>query len=428
MLTVLGSLAILTLLALILLRVTSVVVALTLVPVAFALAAGLWREIGAFALAGVQSVAPVAALLAFAVVYFGVMNDAGLFAPGIRALIRNVGRDPVRIALGTAAIASIAHLDGAGASTFMITIPALLPLYQRVGMDPRALTCITGLAAGTMNMLPWGGPTTRAAAALHVGMNALFVPVLPALAAGMLCVFAFAAWIGRQEARRIAATGAPPEDANETGDEAASLPARWPFNATLTVVTLFALFAEVLPPAIIFVIASAIALLVNAPNAQEQRERLTAHGSNAMLMVTTLLAAGVFTGILTRSGMLASISNDLLSVLPGGALRHLPVFVGLASMPLSLAFDPDSFYFGLLPVLASAAQAAGGSGIEVGRAAVLGQMTTGFPVSPLTPATFLLVGLAGVDLADHQRKSIPYAFATTAVMTAVALASGAIRW
>jgi CitMHS family citrate-Mg2+:H+ or citrate-Ca2+:H+ symporter len=147
-----------------------------------------------------------------------------------------------------------------------------------------------------------------------------------------------------------------------------------------------------------------------------------------MLMVTTLLAAGVFTGILTRSGMLASISNDLLSVLPGGALRHLPVFVGLASMPLSLAFDPDSFYFGLLPVLASAAQAAGGSGIEVGRAAVLGQMTTGFPVSPLTPATFLLVGLAGVDLADHQRKSIPYAFATTAVMTAVALASGAIRW
>ena len=65
--------------------------------------------------------------------------------------------------------------------------------------------------------------------------------------------------------------------------------------------------------------------------------------------------------------------------------------------------------------------------LEVGRAAVLGQMTTGFPVSPHTPATFLLVGLANVDLADHQRRTIPYAFAVTAIMALAALATGAIR-
>jgi CitMHS family citrate-Mg2+:H+ or citrate-Ca2+:H+ symporter len=147
-----------------------------------------------------------------------------------------------------------------------------------------------------------------------------------------------------------------------------------------------------------------------------------------MLMVTTLLAAGVFTGILTKSGMLAAMSNDLVSVLPVGVLRHLPPLVGVASMPLSLAFDPDSFYFGLLPVLATASQTAGGSAVEVGRAALLGQMTTGFPVSPLTPSTFLLVGLANVDFADHQRRTIPYTFAVTVVMTMAALATGAIAW
>jgi CitMHS family citrate-Mg2+:H+ or citrate-Ca2+:H+ symporter len=97
-------------------------------------------------------------------------------------------------------------------------------------------------------------------------------------------------------------------------------------------------------------------------------------------------------------------------------------------MPLSLAFDPDSFYFGVLPVLGSAAAAAGGSAVEVGRAALLGQMTTGFPVSPLTPATFLLVGLAEVDLADHQRRTIPYAFGVTVVMAIAALVVGAIHW
>jgi CitMHS family citrate-Mg2+:H+ or citrate-Ca2+:H+ symporter len=165
---------------------------------------------------------------------------------------------------------------------------------------------------------------------------------------------------------------------------------------------------------------------VNYPDSHEQRERLTAHGSAAMMMVTTIFAAGVFTGILTKSGMLGSISHDLVSVLPDVVLRHLPVLMGIASMPLSLAFDPDSFYFGLLPVLAHASQGAGGSAIEVGRAAVLGQMTTGFPVSPLTPATFLLVGLAEVDLADHQRRTIPYVFAISVIMTVVALVTGAI--
>jgi len=371
------------------------------------------------------------------VVYFGVMNDAGLFEPLIRQLLRVVHRDPVRIAVGTAAVAAVAHLDGAGASTFMVTVPAMLPLYQRAGMSPLSLTCTTALAAGTMNMLPWGGPTNRAAVALQVGATELFIPLLLPMLAGLAAVFGLSAHIGMRErarlrSRRNTADGAEPVGAEmptEAGPAAATrLTGRWYCNAVLTVVTLTALFAEVLPLAVVFIVASAIALVVNYPDAHAQRERLTVHGSAAMMMVTTVFAAGVFTGILTKSGMLAAMSTDLVRVLPDGVLRHLPVLVGLASMPLSLAFDPDSFYFGLMPVLARSAEAAGGSAIETARAALLGQMTTGFPVSPLTPATFLLVGLAGVDLADHQRRTIPYAFAVTVIMTVAALATGAVRW
>jgi CitMHS family citrate-Mg2+:H+ or citrate-Ca2+:H+ symporter len=202
----------------------------------------------------------------------------------------------------------------------------------------------------------------------------------------------------------------------------------WLFNALLTAATLAVLFTEVIPLALVFMIASAIALLVNYPSSHEQRERLTSHGAAAMMMVTTIFAAGLFTGVLTRSGMLTSMTSDLVAILPAAALQHLPAFMAVASMPLSLVFDPDSFYFGMLPVLANASHAAGGSAVEVGRAAVLGQMTTGFPVSPLTPATFLLVGLANVDLADHQRRTIPYAFGVTLLMTLAALATGAVKW
>jgi CitMHS family citrate-Mg2+:H+ or citrate-Ca2+:H+ symporter len=188
-LTWLGVATIGTLLALILLRATSVLVALTLVPIAAALIGGFGAQVGGFAMAGLQAVLPVAVLLAFAVVFFGVMSDAGLFVPVIRAAVRVVGRDPVRIAVGTAAVATVAHLDGAGASTLMVTVPAMLPLYQRVGMDARTLTCVTALAAGTMNMLPWGGPTARAAVALGVSTRTLFVPLLPAMLAGLVGVF-----------------------------------------------------------------------------------------------------------------------------------------------------------------------------------------------------------------------------------------------
>jgi citrate-Mg2+:H+ or citrate-Ca2+:H+ symporter, CitMHS family len=433
MLTWLGVGTIVVLLALILFRITSVLVALTVVPIAAALAGGFAKDIGSFAVEGIRSVVPVASLFTFAVLYFGVMNDAGLFRPVIGRLVRLVGADPVKVAVGTAAVAAICHLDGAGASTFMITVPAMLPLYTQLRMDPLTLTCTTALAAGTMNMLPWAGPTTRAASALHVSTNDVFMPVLPAMVVGLLAVFGFAVLIGRAERHRIARlpTQSVSEDivaaaADAVADRKPSMGPAWFINAALTAITLAALFTEILPPAIVFIVGTSIALLVNYPNATAQRERITAHGSNAMLMVTTIFAAGVFTGILSKSGMLTAMSTDLARTLPDIALRHLPVGMAVVSMPLSLAFDPDSFYFGLLPVLANASHAVGGSSIEVARAAVLGQMTTGFPVSPLTPSTFLLVGLAGVDLADHQRRTIAYAFAVTVIMTIAALVFRAI--
>ena len=122
--------------------------------------------------------------------------------------------------------------------------------------------------------------------------------------------------------------------------------------------------------------------------------------------------------------MLGAMSSSLVAALPQRLLLHLPVAMGISSMPLSLAFDPDSFYFGLLPIVAHASQAAGGSAVEIGRAALLGQMTTGFPVSPLTPATFLVVGLTGIELGEHQRFTAPYLFAASVVMTFASVAFG----
>jgi CitMHS family citrate-Mg2+:H+ or citrate-Ca2+:H+ symporter len=117
------------------------------------------------------------------------------------------------------------------------------------------------------------------------------------------------------------------------------------------------------------------------------------------------------------SGMLQAMASATVKAVPASMATHIPFVLGLASMPLSLLFDPDSFYLGALPVLAEAGNALHVPSIQIGQAALLGQMTTGFPVSPLTPAAFLVAGLAGIEFGAHQRYTAPFLFAASVVMT-----------
>jgi len=439
MLSLWGFLIILSLLVLIMTKRASVIVALVAVPMVFGLLAGFGPKLGAFAFDGIKSVAPVGVMLTFAILYFGVMNDAGMFDPAIKRIVKYGGGDPVKVAVGTAVIAMLAHLDGSGASTFLIAVPAMLPIYDKLGMDRKVLTCIVAMGAGTMNMLPWGGPTLRAASSLQLNMNELFNPMIPAQISGLVAVLAFSFWLGRKEKRRIG-LGHMMDDLADSAAHSAVASAEaekvdalkrpklvW-FNILLTVVAIVALVqGKLIPLPVVFMLALVIALVVNYPEVKMQQERIVAQGKSAVFMIAIIFAAGIFTGILSKSGMIKAMASTMVSFVPASLGGHLPVFTAITSMPASLLFDPDSYYFGILPVLATAAEAMGVAKIEVARAAILGQMTTGFPVSPLTAATFLLVGLAGVDLGEHQKFTIPYVFATTIVMTIVAVVTGAFR-
>ena len=167
--------------------------ALVLTPLVFGLLAGHGTDLGPMAVDGLREVAPTGVMLLFAILTFGILTDAGLFDPLVRLIVRQAGGDPLKVSLGAAALAAVISLDGDGSTTYLIACAAMLPLYRRLGMNPLHLACLLMLVSGVMNLSPWGGPTGRAAAALGLDVTAVFLPLLPAMGAGLLAVFALAA-------------------------------------------------------------------------------------------------------------------------------------------------------------------------------------------------------------------------------------------
>lgn len=436
MLAVLGFVTIGLFLALTMTNRVSVLVALVLVPVAAAVVGGLAGDLGDLVAEGMLTVAPVAIMITFAVLYFSLMVDEGLFDPAIRRILAWAKGDPMKITVGTAVLTLLVALDGDGASTFLITVSAMLPIYQRLGMRPLVLAGVVCLGAGVMNMVPWGGPTARAMAALKADSGEIFVPLVPAMAAGIVWVLVAAYLIGRKERQRLGGVQAEPVAAGSGPGTMLADPrptstaqrVRFWCNLALTVVLIVTLVTAVLPLEVLFAIAFVIALLINRPRWPQQQELLRRHGYSVLLVTSMIFAAGVFTGVLEGSGMITQMAESLVALIPQGMSGLLPLFTAVTSMPLSLVFTPDAYYFGVVPVLSETTAALGGNPAEIGRAAILGQMTTGFPLSPLTASTFILVGMTSVNLGDHQRFIFGWAFGTTLVMTAVALLTGAITF
>ncbi len=421
MLTVLGFGMVLTFMYLIMSKRLSPLVALITVPIVFALIGGFADGLDEMMLDGIRKIAPTGVMLMFAILYFGVMIDAGLFDPLVRVILRVVKGDPLKIVVGTAVLAMLISLDGDGSTTYMITVSAMLPLYRRLGMNALSMTCVTILAGGVMNLTPWGGPTARAATALHVDPADVFVPLIPTMVLACVGILALAWHLGLKERRRLGVVNLPGEhnwmDAS-VADDGDALPtvedvddAKRPrllwVNFTLTLLLMAALVVGLLPMPVLFMAGFAVALLINYPNLADQRRRVVNHAGNVLSVVSLIFAAGIFTGILSNTGMVEAMSRSFLAVIPEAWGPYLATITALASMPFTFFMSNDAFYFGVLPILSEAAGNYGITPVEMARASLAGQPV--HLLSPLVPSTYLLVGLAKVDFADHQRFTLKWA-------------------
>lgn len=406
----------------------SAVAALIALPIAAGLIAGQGAGLGGMMLKGVIDVAPIAIMLAFAILYFGLMMDAGLFDPLVRRILAVAGDDPVRIALGTAALTTFVSLDGDGTTTALIVISAMLPLYRATGMNPLILATLLGLANAIMNFVPWGGPAARAATALKVDLvHDIFIPLLPTLLIALATVFALAWWFGLRERRRLAWSpgGAPaPSGGGLDPDRPERRPKLFWINLALTIALMAGMAVGVAPLPVLIMGASVVALTLNYPTLAEQKERVADHAYNIVMVVLLIFAAGAFTGILGGTGMIDAMAQALLTLLPPALGPAAAVLVALLAMPFTFVMSNDAYYFGIVPVLAKTAAGYGIPVEAVARASLMGAPV--HALSPLLAPVYLACGLIGVDVADAQRFSLKYAVLVSLVLTLAAVLTGAV--
>ncbi len=412
-------------------------------------------DIAAMIKSGFSSTGPTAALFVFSVLYFGFMTDAGMFDVIIGKLMKLVGDNVVGVCLVTCIIALVGHLDGGGASTFCIVIPAMLPVFKRMHMRPTTLLRIAVLSMGVLNLMPWAGPTMRAASVLGVEAGSLWQTILPIQIFGIVLAIGHAVLSGMQEKKRgaglhgrlaeVEGTVELEENAAQAGDSELARPRLFFFNILLTVAVIAMLIWDVFPSYYPFMLGCAIALFVNYGfSAKMHKKLINLHAGPALMMCSTLMGAAVLMGILTSSigadgkvisaktmelaadatpSVVRCLAGIVSGILPAALGKHLPLVIGFLSVPLALAFDTDSYFYGLMPVIIGIGQAFGVEGLPIAVAMVVCRNCATF-ISPMVPATLLGTGLAEVDIKDHIKNSFFYVWAFSVICMFFAIIIG----
>lgn len=406
----------------------SAVAALILIPIVFGALGGFGVEMGKMMIRGIVQTAPTAVMLVFALLYFLVMYESGLFEPFIRKILAVVGDDPVKIVLGTTALVMITGFDGDGATAVLITVSSTYPIYRRVGVNPLIIALLLGLILPIMNWLPWGGPAARAAISLKIRVEDIVGPMIPALLLSLAAIILLSYYLGLSERRRLLKQAAPGELANDAEPSPKARqkiePRNFWFNLALTIGLMVGLAVGIAPLPALVMAAFAIAATVNIPNVDEQQERLKAHGGTVLMLITLILAAGAFTGILSETKMVEEMAKSLISAVPQSWGPYFGFITSLLSMPLLVILSTDAFYLGVLPILGHTGAAYGVPPEVIARAALVGMPC--HSLSPLIAPIYFVASLLRTDIGSLQRFAWPWALALSGVALVCAAITGAI--
>ena len=410
--------------------------ALVLIPLAFALVAvltgvvqdvnigtlvrqGLFGNNSKDKLTAMKGTAETGVMLLFAILYFSLMLDSGLFDPITNKMIRYAKGDPMKVLVATAIVAAAVSMNGDGTTTTLICCSAFVPIYKKLDMKLMNLGVLVILQNTIMNLLPWGGPTARAMSVLGVEAD-----ILGYLAPGMVLsilyvIFFVARGMGKKERARLGIkelTDAELDELTTISDPevlAIRRPQNFWINAVMTLVLVGWLVAgsfidaiEV-KPVVLFLIGTGLAMMINYPDLKTQSKRIGENAGDAVQVVLLVFGAGVFMGLFQGTGMAKALTDSIVHIIPQQLAGFWSLIIALISVPGTFFLTNDGFYYGVLIPFAEIGRQYGFTDMQMALASLMGQAF--HLLSPLVAFIYLLLRLTGLDMGEWQRESAKYA-------------------
>ena len=410
--------------------------ALVLIPLAFALVAvltgvvqdvnigtlvrqGLFGNDSKDKLTRINGTAETGVMLLFAILYFSLMLDSGLFDPITNKMIRYAKGDPMKVLVATAIVAAAVSMNGDGTTTTLICCSAFVPIYKKLDMKLMNLGVLVILQNTIMNLLPWGGPTARAMSVLGVEAD-----ILGYLAPGMVLsilyvIFFVARGMGKKERARLGIkelTDAELDELTTISDPevlAIRRPQNFWINAVMTIVLIGWLVAgsfiksiEV-KPVVLFLIGTGLAMMINYPDLKSQSKRIGENAGDAVQVVLLVFGAGVFMGLFQGTGMAKALTDSIVHIIPQQLAGFWSLIIALISVPGTFFLTNDGFYYGVLIPFAEIGRQYHFTDMQMALASLMGQAF--HLLSPLVAFIYLLLRLTGLDMGEWQRESAKYA-------------------
>ncbi|WIL44005.1 SLC13 family permease (plasmid) [Pantoea agglomerans] len=367
-----------------------------------------FKELGGYVASGLKSVVGTATLVAFSAMFFTLMKEAGVFDVIVRFILRFVTQSTFSVLLATLVIASVCSLDGNAYATLLVTVPALLPIYEKMNISRKTLLMLVTVGVGVTGITPWGGSLNRAIAVTHLDILEVYYKLIPLQVVLFVLGVVLCWYMARVENRSGSGISQEAflvmrqEMLASTGDHN---PWLLRANFVLVIATIVILVSGLVAGNFLFMIAFSLAVMINYPDAKKAQQKIKDYALTIFPVIVIFLTIGVFVGILQNTGIIKVLVNELAAVLPSSLGPYLYVILAAFSVPIVILIGSDAFYFALLPLAVGLGQSFDVSPLHVTIAMLITEQI-GLLLSPVIPATHLGLGLLNLQVGEHIRHSM----------------------
>jgi len=387
------------------------------------------KDISGFMKNGFDSVQNTIILFSFAIMFFSLLSDVGMFDVIVNRVMGLLGNNILAVLYVAAFVTIISHLDGSGATTALVTIPTMLPIFKKMKMRPISVVAVMSIMSGAMNITPWCASMLRVTSVLSLDAQELWRYLAPvqafAIVGGLLLMIPMA-WAEKRNGAGMSDEefAALKLEIARPAEVSVSKPVLI-FDMVLTAVLVVGLLLGWFGTAIGFIVAFGLALVVNFRTVKDQNGKIKQYGGPAINMVMTIIAIGVLVGVMNGTGMIEAMTNALLSILPESLGRHLTFLVSLLVVPINVVIGSDNVYFALTPIMQGIVSSYGVTDMALATSIVV-PCALAANITLIGASPYLALGLADCTMGDQLKYTAKYIFVLGVACTLFAAIIGRV--